>query len=189
MRYTSSQYYTNTLKWNFWFVLFFSICCSFCFLLFYEMQVELGFYDVSTVTFPQQVTIQVFRLYFKSPSQPPVFFPTKRASVLGKIQQFWKHKLEYASIRTYFVWLTMMDCSTGVWLTHYRTFNGPQTLSASWRFRRFNSGLWRVDPLWVCDSNGCGLKGSGSGWKQGNVFLFMLSGHCTCSETNVTRKV
>lgn len=46
-------------------------------------------------------------------------------------------------------------------------------------------GLWSADPSWVCNSNGCGLQDSGSGWKQGNVFLFMLSGHCTCHREGV----
>lgn len=48
------------------------------------------------------------------------------------------------------------------------SYKAPPLLSERWRW--FYSGVSSVDPLWVCDSNGRGLKGSRSGWKQGNVF-------------------
>lgn len=54
------QFYPVKTSWK-------SICCSFCFLFLQKMQVN------SAVTFPQQVTIQVIRMYFKTPSEPPVF--------------------------------------------------------------------------------------------------------------------
>lgn len=63
----------------------------------------------------------------------------------------------------------------------------PAPRSVSERYKRFNSKS--IDPLWACDNNGCGLWGSGSGLKQGNAFLVILSGHCTCSKANVRWKV